>query len=83
MQIIGENLEEYDAAKALPIGAGLSEAEKVNYLMKTRGLKQKDLAEIFGGQANLSNFLSGERPLSKHQIIGLKDMLGISADYFL
>lgn len=49
----------------------------------THYLKQSDLAEIFGGQANVSKFLSGERALSKSQILGLKNKFKISGDFFL
>lgn len=51
--------------------------------MKTHDLQQKDLADIFGGQANVSKFLNGERSLSKKQISGLKQKFGVSADFFV
>jgi HTH-type transcriptional regulator/antitoxin HigA len=51
--------------------------------MKSRNLHQVDLADIFGGQADVSKFLNGERPLSKNQIAGLKRRFGISADIFV
>jgi HTH-type transcriptional regulator/antitoxin HigA len=83
MQIIGENLEQYDNEHHLPIGHNVSEVDMVKHLMKSRHLHQKDLADIFGGQANVSKFLNGERSLSKGQIIGLKNKFGISADFFV
>ncbi len=39
----------------------------LEYLMKSHNLLQTDLADIFGGQANVSKFLNGKRPLSKNQ----------------
>lgn len=83
MQIIGENLEQYDNEHHPPIGHNVSEIEIVRYLMKSQGLHQSDLADIFGGQANVSKFLNGERPLSKSQITGLKKRFGISADFLI
>ena len=83
MQIIGENLEQYDNEHFPIIGDNVSDIEFVTYLMNTHNLRQVDLAEIFGGQANVSKFLSGERPLSKSQILGLKNKFKISADLFL
>ena len=83
MQIIGENLEQYDNEHYPPIGHNVSEIDMVKYLMKSHHLHQIDLAEIFGGQANVSKFLNGERPISKNQISGLKKRFGISADFFL
>ena len=83
MQIIGENLEQYDNEHFPPIGSNITDIELVVFLMKSYNLKQIDLADIFGGQANVSKFLNGERPLSKSQIIGLKNKFKIIADFFL
>ena len=83
MQIIGENLEQYDNEHYLDIGRDINEIDMVKYLMKSHNLHQVDLADIFGGQANVSKYLNGERQLSKNQIIGLKMKFGISADFFM
>ncbi|SRR5579883_172919 len=83
MQIIGENLEQYDNEHFPPIGENISDIEMVKFLMKSHQLHQIDLADIFGGQANVSKFLNGERALSKNQIAGLKKRFGISADFFV
>lgn len=83
MQIIGENLEQYDNEHHPAVGHNINEIDMVKYLMKSYDLHQKDLADIFSGQANVSKFLNGERPLSKNQIIGLKKKFGISADFFV
>jgi HTH-type transcriptional regulator/antitoxin HigA len=83
MQIIGENLEQYDDAHFPEPGNNISDVEMVKFLIKSHHLHQSDLAPIFGGQANVSKFLSGERPLSKKQIAGLKKRFGISADFFV
>lgn len=82
MEIIAENLEQYDNEHNPPIGDDLTDIEIVQYLMKENHLHQKDLAEIFGGQANVSKFLNGEWTLNKNQIAGLKKKFGISADLF-
>lgn len=83
MQIIGDNLEAYDNEYHPPIGHNVSEIDLIKYLMESRNLTQSDLADIFGSQANVSKFLNGERPLSKNQIIGLKNRFGFSADFFV
>jgi HTH-type transcriptional regulator / antitoxin HigA len=83
MLIIGENLEEYDNSKYSEIGTDVTNIEMVKYLMKKNNLAQKDLIDIFGNQGNVSKFLSGERALSKSQIMGLKDRFGIGTDFFL
>lgn len=83
MQIIGENLEQYDDEHHPPMGKNISPVELIQYLMETNHLLQKDLAPIFGGQANVSKFLNGERKLTKNQIAGLKKLFGLSADFFI
>jgi len=83
MQIIGENLEQYDDEHYPDIGHDINEIEMIKYLMKSHHLNQTDLADIFGGQANVSKYLNGERTLSKKQIAGLKKKFRISADFFI
>jgi HTH-type transcriptional regulator/antitoxin HigA len=83
MQIIGENLEQYDNEHYPDIGQDINEIDMVKYLMESHHLHQIDLADIFGSQANVSKYLNGERSLSKNQIIGLKNKFGISADFFM
>ncbi|HAU0311428.1 TPA: transcriptional regulator [Legionella pneumophila] len=83
MQIIGENLESYDNEHHVPIGHHVSDIEMVKYLMAVNKLLQKDLIPIFGSQANVSKFLSGERKLGKNQILGLKKKFHVSADFFM
>jgi HTH-type transcriptional regulator/antitoxin HigA len=83
MQIVGENLEQYDSEHNPAIGYNINEIDMVKYLMASHHLHQTDLANIFGGQANVSKYLNGERPLSKKQILGLKKRFGISADFFV
>ena len=83
MQIIGENLERYDDEHYPSIGVNVRDVDMVKYLMEANHLHQKDLADIFGSQANVSKFLNGERTLGKTAIAGIKKRFGISADFFL
>jgi len=83
MQIIGDNLEQYDNENFPLIGKNISDIEMVVHLMKTNNLYQKDLAPIFGGQANVSKFLNGERELGKKHISELKKKFKISSDFFV
>src|SRR3990167_2092168 len=83
MQIIGENLEQYDDEHNPFIGEKITDIEMVKYLMTKNHLQQKDLAPMFGGQANVSKFLNGERGLGKKQITELRKKFKISADFFL
>jgi HTH-type transcriptional regulator/antitoxin HigA len=83
MQIIGDNLEQYDNENFPLIGKSISDIEMVEHLMKTNNFYQKDLAPIFGGQANVSKFLNGERELGKKHILELKKKFKISSDFFM
>lgn len=83
MQIIGDNLERYDNEHYPEIGKGVNDVDMVKYLMQQHNLRQLDLADIFGGQANVSSYLRGKRPLSMNQIAGLKKRFGMSADFFV
>lgn len=83
MQIIGDNLEQYENGNFPAIGSNVREVDFVKYLMQSHKLVQADLADIFGSQANVSKYLNGERPLSKKQIIGLKNRFNISTDFFI
>jgi HTH-type transcriptional regulator/antitoxin HigA len=83
MEIIGDNLEQYDSENNIPIGQNITDIEMVSYLMEKNNLHQKDLADIFGGQPNVSKFLKGERPLGKNHIIGLSQYFKINASFFL
>lgn len=83
MQIIGDNLEQYDNEHYPEIGENVTDVDIVKYLMQQHNLRQADLANIFGGQANVSNYLLGKRQLSKNQIAGLKKRFGVSADFFV
>ena len=83
MEIIGDNLESYDDEHHPAIGNDVTNIEMIQFLIAKHNLHQKDLASIFGSQANVSKFLNGERELSKKQILGLKERFGISADFFL
>src|SRR5437773_8293652 len=47
MQIIGDNLEQYDNEHYPPIAHNISDIDMVKYLMKSNNLNQSDLADIF------------------------------------
>ena len=53
------------------------------HLMEENDLKQSDLAHLFGGKSAISEVLSGNRALSKNQIVRLRDYFGVPADVFI
>ncbi len=57
--------------------------EILNELMLVRGLKQKDLLEIFGSKGITSEVINGKRGISKSQAKALGDFFHVSSVLFL
>ncbi|HLO88292.1 MAG TPA: helix-turn-helix domain-containing protein [Nostocaceae cyanobacterium] len=51
--------------------------------MLARGLKQKDLAEIFGSKGITSELITGKRSISKNQAKALSEFFHVSPALFL
>lgn len=51
--------------------------EAIKFQMDQMGLKQKDIAPLFGGKTRVSEVLNRKRPLSMKMIILLNRVLGI------
>jgi len=67
--------EHFELAKSSPI-------EAVKFLMDQHGLKQKDLADIFGTPSIVSEVLSGKRELNKEHIRRLSEYFHVSPEIF-
>ena len=67
--------EHFELAKSSPI-------EAVKFLMDQHGLKQKDLADIFGAPSIVSEVLSGKRELNKEHIRRLSEYFHVSPEIF-
>lgn len=52
-------------------------------IMNARGLKQKDLIEVFGSKSRVSEAVSGKREFSKAQSKALARFLNVSAELFI
>lgn len=46
-------------------------------------MSRADLADVMGGRSRVSDFFKGKRELSRRQIEGIRDLLGIPADLLL
>lgn len=57
--------------------------ETLHFLMEQNGLKQKDLADVFGTPSIVSEVLSGKREMSKEHIRRLSRRFHISPEMFL
>jgi HTH-type transcriptional regulator / antitoxin HigA len=63
--------------------AGCTPQSAVEFMMRQRGMTRADLEPLLGGKGRVSEFFAGKRPLSKAQIVALRDRLGIPADLLL
>jgi HTH-type transcriptional regulator / antitoxin HigA len=67
------NVEIPDAAPAVVLG----------FLMEQNNLRQRDLAEDFGSQSNVSEVLSGKREINARQARALAKRFGVSPAVFI
>lgn len=57
--------------------------EMLQHLMEARGLKQSDVAGLFGSKGVASEVINGKRGISKAQARKLAEFFGVSADLFI
>ena len=65
----------YTLARAKPV-------EVLQFLMEQHGLKQKDLADVFGTRSIVSEVLSGKRKLNREHIRRLSERFHVSPEVF-
>ena len=77
MTLLIENYEEkqYQLPMASPLQA-------IAFLMEQHGLKQKDLADVFGTPSIVSEVMNGKRELNKEQIRRLSERFHVSPEVF-
>ncbi len=75
MELLAILIEQYEKAH-FALGAP-DPIEAIKFHMEQMGLKQKDIAILFGGKTRVSEVLNRKRPLSMKMIILLNRMLGI------
>ena len=81
LDVLGRLVEDYENEYVLiPEVHGV---QALQHLMEENGLKQTDLAHLFGGKSAISEVLRGNRALSKNQIIRLRDYFSVPADTFI
>jgi len=59
-----------------------SPLEMIEFLMDQNGLKQKDLADVFGTPSIVSEVLNGKRELNKEHIRRLSERFHVSPEMF-
>ena len=77
LTLLIEDYEEknYQLPKASPL-------QVIAFLMEQHGLKQKDLADVFGTPSIVSEVLNGKRELNKQQIRRLSERFHVSPELF-
>jgi HTH-type transcriptional regulator/antitoxin HigA len=65
----------YELPKSSPL-------EAIEFLMDQHGLKQKDLAEVFGTPSIVSEVMNGKRELNKEHIRRLCERFHVSPELF-
>jgi HTH-type transcriptional regulator/antitoxin HigA len=57
--------------------------DAVTFMLEQKGLSRADLHDVMGGKSRVSEFFSGKRELSKSQIEGVHQLMGIPTDVLL
>ena len=70
-------IEEFEK-KAYPM-PGVPANERLKYILKERGMKQKDLVPLFGSEGVVSEILSGKRLITLKTAKKLADFLQLSS----
>jgi HTH-type transcriptional regulator/antitoxin HigA len=83
LELLGVLISEYDERHNPIDDSDLTPQQIVEFMAEQKGLTRGGLAELLGGRSRLSEFLRGERSLSKGQIESLRHHLGIPADLLL
>ena len=78
LTLLVEHYEEEQFPMDLP-----SPIEAIRFRMEQMGLRQKDVAPLFGGEAKVSEVLSGRRALSLTMMRNLREGLSIPAEVLL
>jgi HTH-type transcriptional regulator/antitoxin HigA len=81
LRMIVRLIEDFEE-KAYPIDEAPPRAV-LKTLMEDRGLKQIDLAPLFGGRSRVSDALAGKREISKAQAKALAAFFKVPADLFI
>lgn len=81
LELLGKLIADFEEKFYQPRDA--SPQEVLIELMNARGLKQKDLAEVFGSKSRVSEVLSGKREITKTQAKAIANFFNLSAELFI
>ncbi|MBA3601048.1 MAG: helix-turn-helix domain-containing protein [Acidobacteria bacterium] len=81
LELLGKLIADFEEKFYQPREA--SPQEVLIEMINARGLKQKDLTEVFGSKSRVSEAISGKREISKIQAKALADFFKVSAELFI
>ncbi len=81
LELLGKLIADFEEKFYQPREA--SPQEVLIEMINARGLKQKDLTEVFGSKSRVSEAISGKRGISKIQAKALADFFKVSAELFI
>jgi HTH-type transcriptional regulator/antitoxin HigA len=81
LELLGNLISDFEAKFYQPRDA--SPREVLVELMNARGLKQADLAEVFGSKSRVSEVINGKREISKTQAKAIAAYFNLSAELFI
>lgn len=81
LELLGKLIADFEEKFYQPRDA--SPQEVLTEMMNARGLKQKDLAEVFGSKSRVSEVINGKRKITKIQAKALANFFKVSAELFI
>lgn len=81
LELLGKLIADFEEKFYQPREA--SPQEVLIEMMNARGLKQKDLTEVFGSKSRVSEVISGKREITKLQAKALAEFFKVSAELFI
>jgi HTH-type transcriptional regulator / antitoxin HigA len=82
LHVVGTLVSDYERTHHEPIEKA-SPLEMLEFYMNRDQLKQSDLADVFGGQGNVSKVLRGERKINAGHARKLAERFQVSAAMFI
>lgn len=76
-------VEDFDRKHHQFPGGAVTPQQVVTFMLEQRGMQRAELADVMGGRARVSQFFSGQRVLSMRQLLALRALFGIPADFLI
>ncbi|MCC6535977.1 MAG: helix-turn-helix domain-containing protein [Bryobacterales bacterium] len=81
--LIGRLVDDYEERQTAHAARRYSPAGRLRMLMDSAGLRQNDLADVFGSQSNVSEVLAGKRAINLDHARRLAKRFHMKVEYFI